>query len=483
MARISVSVAVAVISFFFAFSPSVARIQISKPKYDAIVSQLTNPLPGSEVKASLRLPSQSNKVKIHAAEHRLELDGKVARPDPKSRPILKLPRPDLNGQIAQPVIHQAESKEKKNKMPVVHLPYLALPVKNQADSIAVKNQTELPKNNEESKPVLIKKPQPESSEKPIVNQVELNSEAAQPKPNEEETRHVKPETNAAAATAEAIPLEQVGFRPFNRQFRLRSRLPYRLCRHSHLHHIEENIPSRSSQVEIPYGNGMMITFAENGDFDQEVFHGSFNHVPPKLFPFLHHHRPHYLRQQGVNVEEVSKHLSKIAHEKVSNRLAEKDSQNVISTRLPENDHSGVRRVPSKPTSFLHRNGPHHLHQHEVIEKVSNRLPENNHEKDSNRLTENNHGSVSKIPRKWMPFLHNLGPLHLHQHDVNEDKKASQSSPEKKPKNSHNHHHGGNDEKKPEKKRHRNEKKENTLRKRIRKFLGHYFDWTTPTATR
>nr|GLL27601.1 hypothetical protein LOTGIDRAFT_132229 [Ipomoea trifida] len=509
MARLTVSVAL--LFFFFAFlSPSVARIQISKPKYDVIVRQLTNPLPRSDVKASLRLPTHSNKLKIHPLEPRRpelevrsdqktrpvqklqdsnaqkarpfeklqdsivqkarliqKLQDSIAQARPiqklqdsntqkvrsfeklqdsiaqkarpieklqdsnaqKARPIEKLPNP--NAQKAQPVNRRAESAEKKTIKPIVRLPFLALP-----DLIAVKNQSELPieKNNEESKVFedldLLMKAQPESNE-------EENSKTKpiedQPQPEVEEAQ---PETKPAAV--EALPLKEVNFR-------LRSRLPYRLCRHSHLHHIEENlpIPSRSSQAEIPYSNDMIYTFGENGDFDPEVFSGSFNHIPPKTFPLLNQH--------NVNVEEVSKHLPKTAEEKkVVSKPSPKTAEERVSYFLVENDSERIEndlssgtvrhRVLPKTIPFLHRNGPRNLRRQDAIQKVSNhRVPENNHGKDSNhRVTteiNNRGGSVSHMPRKWISFLH--------QNDLNKEKKP--------------------------------EKKESNLRKRIRKFLGQYLD--------
>lgn len=76
----------------------------------------------------------------------------------------------------------------------------------------------------------------------------------------------------------SVPVTLVRFRPINRRFRLRSRLPFRLC-----HHLKPG-----SQRQIPYGNDMILPFKRNIDFDKFLNRIGVRQIPSDPFSFRHH---------------------------------------------------------------------------------------------------------------------------------------------------------------------------------------------------
>ncbi|CAH9089674.1 unnamed protein product [Cuscuta epithymum] len=335
---IRVAIAVAVTLLLFTLSPSQARIQIRKPKYGVSIHQFSNPFPEHDVKSVLRLPSEM------------------------------LAQPDKVDQQNGPIENQPESNAEVEKRPTEHSSDSNGPVnKHVENDQKIEHQPET--NSGENRPLEQHSNSNEAVEahpdsihehkEPTKGRPEVNDDEAQTKPNNEKVRPVEPEAKDAAAV-EGMPFNRAGFRPINRQFRLRSGIPYRLCRHNHLHHIEEIIPDEY-HVKIPFGDGMALSFAGNGDFNQEVFHGG--RVQPNMFPFRNHHHRHH----DFNEEVVS-----------------------ISSRQSENEHGSYSHVTPKWVKFLphlHQNhGPHHLHQHE--DEVTKSSPENGHDMNSENL---NHG--------------------------------------------------------------------------------------------
>ncbi|NP_001234113.1 uncharacterized protein LOC778318 precursor [Solanum lycopersicum] len=76
----------------------------------------------------------------------------------------------------------------------------------------------------------------------------------------------------------SVPVTLVRFRPINRRFRLRSRLPFRLC-----HHLKPG-----SQRQIPYGNDMILPSKRNIDFDKFLNRIGVRQIPSDPFSFRHH---------------------------------------------------------------------------------------------------------------------------------------------------------------------------------------------------
>ncbi|CAH9068900.1 unnamed protein product [Cuscuta europaea] len=335
-------VAVAVALLFFTLSPSQGRIQIRKPKYGVSIHQFSNPFPEHDVTSVLRLPSDSLKENEMLAQ------------------------PDKVAQQNQPVENQPESKAEAERRPIEHSSVsngpMDKPVEAHPEStITVENDQKIEHQPETKKdengPVEqhsnsneAVEAQPHEHKEPTIGGPELNDNEAQPKTNNEKVRPVEPETKDAAV--EGMSFNRAGFRPINRQFRLKSGIPYRLCRHNHLHHIEEIIPDES-HVKIPFGDGMTLSFAGNGDFSQEVFHGG--RVHPNMFPFGNHHHQHHDFNEGM-----------------------------VSNRQSENEDGSSSHVTPKWVKFLphlhHNHGPHHLHQHE--DKIAKSSPENGHDTNS-----------------------------------------------------------------------------------------------------
>ncbi|TMW97585.1 hypothetical protein EJD97_005285 [Solanum chilense] len=76
----------------------------------------------------------------------------------------------------------------------------------------------------------------------------------------------------------SVPVTLVRFRPINRRFSLRSRLPFRLC-----HHLKPG-----SQRQIPYGNDMILPSKRNIDFDKFLNRIGVRQIPSDPFSFRHH---------------------------------------------------------------------------------------------------------------------------------------------------------------------------------------------------
>ncbi|OIT19404.1 PREDICTED: uncharacterized protein LOC109221482 [Nicotiana attenuata] len=93
-----------------------------------------------------------------------------------------------------------------------------------------------------------------------------------------------------------MPLTLVKFRPINRRFRLRSNLPFRLCRH-YFHH-----RNHVSRHQIPYGNDMILSSRKNIDFDKFVYRVGVREIPADRINFPHYH---------LN-DEVDDHKEKIS---------------------------------------------------------------------------------------------------------------------------------------------------------------------------
>ncbi|VFQ67969.1 unnamed protein product [Cuscuta campestris] len=252
-------VAVVVVVIFFTLSPSLARIQISKPKYEAVVRQHSGAMPEyDDVKDTLRLPSEASNE-----EETFEFDGLVEQPDKTDQPI-------------------------ENR--AVHRP----------------------------------RPNNELGKKPNDQNIDFEGENAHPKSND--YNEVK---------ARLVDLKR------NSLFRLRSGVPYRLCRHNHLHHIEETIPD-GPQLEFPFGDDatMLSLPVENAGFeDRAVFHDdSVSHGRSKRFPFQYD-------------------------------LHDSNNENEAPNRLSKNSHNSFREVEPRWEKFLHRyyhdqhRGPRHLRHH------------------------------------------------------------------------------------------------------------------------
>ncbi|XP_009786379.1 uncharacterized protein LOC107793162 [Nicotiana tabacum] len=86
------------------------------------------------------------------------------------------------------------------------------------------------------------------------------------------------------------------------KFRLRSNLPFRLCRH-HFHHRDP-----VSRRQIPYGNDKILSSGKNIDFDKFAYRVGVRELPSDRVNFHHYH--HDNEDDDHKEEKISKFLDK-----------------------------------------------------------------------------------------------------------------------------------------------------------------------------
>ncbi|PIN21013.1 hypothetical protein CDL12_06296 [Handroanthus impetiginosus] len=101
------------------------------------------------------------------------------------------------------------------------------------------------------------------------------------------------ESESKSAVATSVPLTKVTFRPVNHRFRVGSKDP---CRHHFRFY-----PTLRGNEEIPYGNDMILSSGENGDFVNPALRGEGQPINKRVT--LHHHHYHHHEDEDSDSDD------------------------------------------------------------------------------------------------------------------------------------------------------------------------------------
>ncbi|XP_047259594.1 uncharacterized protein LOC107851759 isoform X3 [Capsicum annuum] len=254
-----------------------------------------------------------------------------------------------------------------------------------------------------------------------------------------------PEFEDSTPSVHSVPVNLVRFRPINRRFRLRSKLPFRLCNHM----------KAESRRQIPFGNDMILSSKRNIDFDKFVYRIGFgvSQIPSDRFN---------LRPRMFNDMKIWKFLD--------------DREKFVEMKLKhhhdqDNDHQQMKiskfledREKFGEMKLKHHHHHHHDHHHDDDEDDE----DNDHEQkkiSKFQLARENGGNFGEMKSKSDDDeAEKRSKLYGKHYEMTLRKRFGYNAGEEE------------DEKaKEETKWHKKEKKKGGFMSGIRKFLHHYFD--------
>ncbi|KAF3628374.1 putative WRKY transcription factor 53-like [Capsicum annuum] len=289
-----------------------------------------------------------------------------------------------------------------------------------------------------------------------------------------------PEFEDSTPSVHSVPVNLVRFRPINRRFRLRSKLPFRLCNHM----------KAESRRQIPFGNDMILSSKRNIDFDKFVYRIGFgvSQIPSDRFN---------LRPRMFNDMKIWKFLD--------------DREKFVEMKLKhhhdqDNDHQQMKiskfledREKFGEMKLKHHHHHHHDHHHDHDnedndheqwkmwkflddrEKFGEMKLKHHHHHDDDEDDEDNDHEQKKISKFQLARENggNFGEMKSKSDDDEAEKRSKLYGKHYEMTLRKRFRYNAGEEEdekaKEETKWHKKEKKKGGFMSGIRKFLHHYFD--------